>query len=71
VTYDQQLIAEGLCPDIVMVDTEDGPVTGRCQAPIVDHELCACEGHAAERRQWMAMSEWERAHWERQHDRED
>lgn len=67
-SYEQQLIEDGLCPEIVPVMTEDGPATGRCKAPIVDHDVAACEGHAAEIRAWRAMSEFEKAQWEREHD---
>lgn len=82
-SYDTELIAQGLCPDLVMVDTEDGPVSGRCMAPIVtvtvpadprygDTEpetvAFACEGHSQERLGWRAMSEPERAAWERRED---
>lgn len=68
-TYDQQLIAEGVCPEIVPVVTEDGPSDGRCLAPVVADGY-ACEGHTAEIESWRDMSEAERAHWERQHEAE-
>ncbi len=66
-TYDQQLIAEGLCPEIVPVMTEDGTSDGRCLTPVVPGGY-ACPGHTAVIEEWRAMSERERAHWERQHD---
>jgi hypothetical protein len=82
-SYDAQLIAEGRCPDLVIIDTEDGPMSGRCLRPITDKiylyraygdteahptTLPACEGHAEERVGWGAMSEPERAAWERRQD---
>jgi hypothetical protein len=66
-TYDEQLIHEGACPEIVPVLTEDGPTDGRCLAPIVPGGF-ACPGHTEAIEAWRAMSEPERAHWERQHD---
>lgn len=59
-TYDQELISKGKCPELVMYQTEDGPVDGRCLAPIVPGGY-ACEGHTAEIEAWRAMSEEERA----------
>jgi hypothetical protein len=38
-SYDAELLAEGLCPDLVMVDTEDGPMDGRCMRPVVEVEV--------------------------------
>jgi len=66
-TYDEQLIQEGVCPEIVPIVTEDGPSDGRCLAPIVPDGY-ACEGHTAAIESWRSMSEPERAYWERQHD---
>lgn len=81
-SYEQDLIARGECPELVAIDTEDGPATGRCRAPISDAwflyrgygdaearltQLPACEGHAEERVGWGALSEAERLAWERQH----
>ena len=63
--YEQQLIEEGKCPELVWVHTEDGLVDGRCLRPITDEEIGACERHAQERRQWMAMSEQQKALWEK------
>lgn len=62
--YEAQLLAEGKCPEIVPVMTEDGPSDGRCLAPITDEEVGACEGHAAEIRSWRAMDESQKAQWE-------
>jgi hypothetical protein len=52
-TYDEQLIAEGQCPELVPVYSEDFPPTdGRCLAPIVPapdgSPGFACEGHTPE-----------------------
>lgn len=66
-TYDEQLIQEGVCPEIVPVWTEDGPSDGRCLAPVVPGGY-ACQPHTEAIEAWRAMSEAERAHWERQHD---
>lgn len=52
-----------LCGDLVEWMTEDGPTDGRCGLLATDEG--ACEGHAAESRQWREMSEAERARWER------
>jgi hypothetical protein len=70
-SFEATLIALGYCPDLVMGhDCEGYPIDTRCLGPIADAELGACEGHASERRQWMAMTEFERAAWERQVDEE-
>lgn len=84
-SYEEDLIAEGKCPDLVWIDTEDGPQTDRCQAPVSDKvwlyrgygdsearptRLPACEGHAEERVGWGAMTELERLAWERRRDEE-
>lgn len=81
--YEQELIEQGLCPDLVEVMTEDGPIVDRCRGPIVtvtvppdprygDNEAeevaFACEGHSAERLGWRAMTEIERIAWERRED---
>lgn len=59
-TYDEQLINEGLCPELVWHYTEDGKVDGRCLAPIVPGGY-ACEGHTAEIEDWHSMTEPEKA----------
>ena len=65
--YEQDLIDQGLCPEVVPVLTEDGPATGRCMGPIPPGSMHpACEGHAAEIGQWFALTEAEKLHWERQ-----
>lgn len=58
-TYDQQLISEGKCPELVMYRMEDGWQDGRCLADIVPGGY-ACEGHTAEIDAWHSMSEEER-----------
>lgn len=78
--YEQELIAEGKCPEVVMVPTEDGPVTGRCMGPIVEVEVppdarygeteptrqaFACEGHSQQILGWRAQTEVETIAWER------
>jgi hypothetical protein len=60
-TYDEQLIAEGKCPELVPVRSEDfGWGDGRCLAPIVPGGY-ACPGHTSAIEAWQAMSEPERA----------
>jgi hypothetical protein len=78
--YEQELIAEGKCAELVWVRTEDGVVDGRCLQPISDKvwmyrgysdpepsptTLPMCEGHAEERVGYGAMTEAEQATWER------
>jgi hypothetical protein len=62
-------IVEVLCSDIIPIVTEDGPGTGRCGTPLRG-EAYACPGHTSEREGWLAMSEAEKAEWERRHDME-
>ena len=85
-SYDAELLAEGLCPDLVMVDTEDGPMDGRCLLPVVEVTIpahrhwgedvpaevvaFACEGHSQQRISWMTLSEPERLEVERREDAE-
>jgi hypothetical protein len=60
-TYDQELIAAGQCPELVPVYSEDfGLGDGRCLAPIEPGGY-ACPGHTAEIETWRAMPEAERA----------
>ena len=56
-----------VCGDFVQIDTEDGPISGRCGCNVVP-DLGACERHAEERQEWLAMSESERVMWEKSHD---
>lgn len=78
--YEQELIEQGLCPDLVMINTEDGPAAARCMGPIVEVTVppdprygeiepetvaFACEGHSAERLGWRALSETDKMSWER------
>ena len=44
-----------VCSEIIKVDTEDGPTSGRCGEPAM--RLGACERHAEEIESYMAMSE--------------
>lgn len=69
-TYDQQLISEGLCPELIMYRDEDGMHDGRCMLPIVKDGY-ACEGHTAQIEAWQSQTEEERAYWERQQDLND
>lgn len=57
-----------LCSELIEVYTEDGVSDGRCGQVATDIDEGSCKGHGEERRGWRAMSEAERAHWERQHD---
>lgn len=57
-----------LCGDIIEVRTLDEITDGRCGALGVDPDTLQCEGHAAERRAYMALTEAERAHMERMED---
>ena len=54
-----------VCSELVEVLTEDGRMSGRCGVP-VEGEAWACEGHQIEMENWLAMSEAERARWERE-----
>lgn len=58
-----------VCGEVVMVDTEDGPQSGRCRQPVLNNDL-ACPGHADQIRGWRAQSEAEVVAWERQVERE-
>jgi hypothetical protein len=58
-----------LCSEIIPIVTEDGPTTGRCGTPLRG-DVYACPGHTAEIESWRAMSEAEKAAWERRHDEE-
>jgi hypothetical protein len=51
------------CGDIVQEYGEDGPYTARCGL-IVAPGKGACEGHAAQQEEWLAMSEAEKVAWE-------
>jgi hypothetical protein len=57
-----------LCGYLIPIVTEDGPSDGRCGVPI-DKDSGFCTNHAAERDEWLAMSELEKAHWEREQER--
>jgi hypothetical protein len=62
-------VVDVLCSSLIPITTEDGPATGRCGIPLRD-EAWACPGHQSEMEAWMAMSELEKADWERRHDEE-
>lgn len=62
-TYDEELIANGQCPELVMRSSEFGPIDGRCLLPIVPGGY-ACAGHTEEIEAWHNMSEAERAYQE-------
>ena len=53
-----------VCGSIIMVDTEDGPVSGRCGVPATRDG--ACDRHAAEAEEWATASERTRSAWERE-----
>lgn len=60
-TYDEQLIEQGKCPELVPVYSEDFPPTdGRCGLPVVPGGY-ACEGHTAQIEAWRGQTEEERA----------
>jgi hypothetical protein len=60
----------GYCASVVeMRDSEGYPTTGRCLDDATQHGMC--EGHVSEMLGWLNMSESERAHWEREHDKEN
>jgi hypothetical protein len=60
-TYDEQLITEGKCPELVPVRDEDfGWTDGRCLAPVTPGGY-ACPRHTDAIEAWRAMSEPERA----------
>lgn len=57
------------CGDFVEAFDEDGRTVGACGAPVVGEEGFACEGHTAERNNWLNMGEMDRSEWERERDR--
>jgi len=79
--YEAELIAEGKCPEVVWIPTEDGPVTGRCMGPIVEVQVppskmhgetepsvvaFACEGHSQQIIGWRNQTEAETIAWEQE-----
>lgn len=52
-----------VCSEIIRIDTEDGPMSGRCGATATTHG--ACDGHAEIRAAWLAMDEADRVAMER------
>ena len=69
-SYDQELIESGKCPELVPIRTEDGMSDGRCMADIIPGGY-ACEGHTAEIESWRSLTEAERAYQEYQMDMRD
>jgi len=70
-SYDEQLIAAGKCPELVPVYSDDSPPgDGRCLADIVPGGY-ACPGHTAAIEAWRDLSEPERAYLERAEDERD
>ena len=59
-----------LCSGVIMISTEDGPATGRCGYWVDREGTWGCPGHEAEATGWLALSEAEKADWERRYDRE-
>lgn len=55
-----------VCSELIVVDTEDGPVSGRC-GYLAELEG-ACERHGAILADWAAQSEAEAVAWERARD---
>lgn len=58
-----ELAVPVVCSELVWVNTEDGPVTGRCGEDATRGGSCA--GHRNELDAWAAMTEPQRALWER------
>lgn len=56
-----------LCSEVIPVTTEDGPSTGRCGIAL-QGDTYACPGHTAEREGWLALTEADKAIWERRAD---
>jgi hypothetical protein len=56
-----------LCSEVISVVTEDGPGTGRC-GEVLRGDVYACPGHTAEIESWLALTEADKAMWERARD---
>jgi hypothetical protein len=56
-----------LCSEVIPVSTEDGPADGRCGIALRG-DVYACPGHTAERESWLALTEADKAMWERARD---
>ncbi len=52
-----------VCGDIIQINTEDGPESGRCGLPTLRDGACAA--HAVQHDDWRAQSEAETVAWER------
>jgi hypothetical protein len=46
-----------LCGEIVMIDTEDGRIDGRCGQPVHGDDV-ACPDHQADITRWMNERRW-------------
>lgn len=81
--YEQELIRDGKCAELVWIPTEDGMIDGRCMEPITDQvfmfkaysepvarptQLPMCLGHAEAAVGYSAMTELERIEWEKRED---
>lgn len=56
------------CSEVIAIDTEDGPMSGRCGGPVFGDDG-ACRGHQAMIDSWRAQSEIETIAWERDQER--
>jgi hypothetical protein len=56
-----------VCSELVRLNTEDGPVDGRCGGRVTASGY-ACEGHERQLAEWHAMSEMDTMIWERRQD---
>lgn len=52
------------CSELIEVHTEDGPMSGRCGAPVYGEDW-ACPGHQAQIDGWRSQTEAETIQWER------
>lgn len=54
--------ARVLCSELIMVATEDGPVSGRCGRPIVGRDSWGCEAHEPDPQpEPFGFDSWDRA----------
>lgn len=54
-----------VCSEIIQVETEDGPISGRCGTPATG-DFGACPFHAAQIEGWRNQTEAETLAWERE-----
>lgn len=52
------------CSELIEIHTEDGPMSGRCGAPVYGEDW-ACPGHQAQIDGWRSQTEAETMEWER------